>query len=139
MTARTALTPLMLNRDSGNVLGAGSTPDATNGNTVAAGPFRLKLLVLNGDTAAHTVTVRATGNGVTASGATQVNPAPSSTVFAASTQGDLVVTVAAGAYNEIGPLTSDRFQQADGSLSVDWSASTSVKVWAIQDPIVIPS
>jgi hypothetical protein len=139
MTARTALTPIMLARDSGNTIGAGTTPDAANGNTVTAGPFKLKLLVLNGDTAAKTVTVRATGNGVTAAGAAQVNPAPSSTVFTAATQGDLVVTIAAGAYSEIGPLTSDRFQQADGSLSVDWSASTSVKVWAIQDPIVIPS
>lgn len=140
MTARTALTPVKLARDTGNALGAGTTPDASNGNTVVApGPFKLKLLVHNGDTAAHTVTVRATGNGVTATGATQVNPAPSSTVFTQATLGDLVVSVAASAYVEIGPLTSDRFSQSDGTLSVDWSASTSVLVWAIQEPIVIPS
>jgi hypothetical protein len=140
MTARTALTPVALSRDTGNALGAGTTPDAVNGNTVAApGPFKLKLLVLNGDSASHTVTVRATGNGVTAAGAAQVNPAPYSTVFTQSTLGDLVVTVGAGAYALIGPLTSDRFAQSDGSLSVDYSASTSVKVWAIQEPLVIPS
>lgn len=139
MTARTVLTPIALVRDTGNVLGAGTTPDAANGNTVAAGPFKLRLLVHNGDSAAHTVTVRATGNGVTAAGAAQVSPAPSNTVFAQSTLGDLVVSVAAGAYTEIGPLTTDRFTQADGSLSIDYSASTSVAVWAIQNPIVIPS
>jgi hypothetical protein len=140
MTARTALTPIQLVRDTGNALGAGTTPDAANGNTIPApGPFKMKLLVHNGDSAAHTVTVRATGNGVTASGAAQVSPAPSNTVFVQSTLGDLVVSVAAGAYTEIGPLTSDRFEQSDGSLSIDYSASTSVLVWAIQEPIVIPS
>lgn len=140
MTARTVLTPIALARDTGNALGAGTTPDASNGNTVAApGPFKLKLLVHNGDTAAHTVTIRATGNGVTATGATQVNPAPSSTVFTQSTLGDLVVSVAASAYTVIGPLTSDRFAQADGSLSIDYSASTSVLVWPIQENLVIPS
>lgn len=140
MTARTALTQVKLVPDTGNALGAGTTPDAANGNTVPApGPFALRLLVLNGDTASHTVTVRATGNGVTAAGTAQVSPAPSNTVFTQSTLGDLVVTVAASAYTEIGPLTSDRFSQADGSLSIDYSASTSVKVWAIQGPIVIPS
>jgi hypothetical protein len=139
MTARTAITPVMLARDGSNAIGAGATPDAANGNTITAGPFHLKLFVLNGDTAAKTVTVRASGSGVTATGAAQVNPAPSNTVFTAATQGDLVATIAAGAYAVIGPLTGDRFQQPDGSLSVDWSASTSVKVWAVQDPIVTPS
>jgi hypothetical protein len=140
MTARTVLAPIQLARDTGNALGAGTAPDAANGNTVASpGPFALKLLVHNGDTAAHTVTVRATGNGVTASGAAQVSPAPSNTVFAQSTLGDLVVSVAASTYAEIGPLTSDRFAQSDGSLSIDYSASTSMLVWAIQEPIVIPS
>lgn len=140
MTARTALTPIALVRDSSNALGAGTTPDASNGNTVASpGPFKLKLLIYNGDSASHTVTVRATGNGVTAAGATQVNPAPSNTVFTQATLGDLVATLAATSYYEVGPLTTDRFEQADGSLSIDWSASTSIKVWAIQEPIVIPS
>lgn len=140
MTARTVLTPIALTRDTGNALGAGTTPDAANGNTIASpGPNKLKLLVHNGDTAAHTVTIRASGSGVTAAGAAQVNPAPSNTVFTQATLGDLVVSVAASAYAEIGPLTTDRFTQADGSLSIDYSASTSVLVWPIQDPIVIPS
>jgi|ERR1700722_7902259 len=140
MTARTAITPVQLSRDTVNALGAGHTPDASNGNTIASpGAFKCKLIILNGDTATHTVTIRATGNGVTATGATQVSPAPSNTVYTQSTLGDLVATLAAGAYYEVGPLTSDRFFQADGSLSIDWSASTSITFWAVQEPVVIPS
>jgi hypothetical protein len=140
MTARTALTVVQLARDTGNPLGAGATPDAANGNTIASpGSWKCKLLVHNGDSAAHSVTIRATGNGVTAAGAAQVSPAPSNTVYTQSTVGDLVVSVPAGDYYEFGPLTSDRFFQADGSVSIDYSASTSVTVWAIQEPVVIPS
>jgi len=140
MTARTALVPIKLVADTANALGAGVTPDAVNGNTIASpGSFKCKLIIHNADTAAHTVTIRATGNGVTASGATQVQQAPSNTVYAQSTVGDLVASIPATSYYEVGPLTSDRFFQADGSLSIDWSASTSITVYAIQEPVVIPS
>ena len=131
MAARTALTLLQMSADGNVAQGAGATPDASNGNTIAdpPGPFGVFLIVKNADSSSHTCTVRAGGNGVTASGGT--NPG---VPFEAAGVGDLVVTVANGTTQIIGPFTTDRFCQADGSLSIDWSASTSMTVWAVETP-----
>ncbi len=130
MTARTAITPIPLVADNGLVAGAGTSADAANGMTLPApGPFRTLLRVDNGDTASHTVTIRAGGSGVTATGG-----AAASVPFAQATVGDLVVTVAASGSTLIWLPTTDRFTQADGSLSVDFSSATSMKVWAFTFP-----
>ena len=134
MTARTALIPVSLVRDSFTNQGAGATPDATNGNTIPdPGADALVLIVKNGDSVAHAVTVRATGSGKDASGNAQ-SVQPQDTVFTQSTMGDLVVSIPAGDVYVSPPLTTDRFSQADGSLSLDWSASTSMTVWALYLP-----
>lgn len=141
MAARTALTPVQMVRDGSVTNPTASSVDATNGNTVAdPGPYKVTLLLTNTDGSPHTCTVRATGNGVTASGATQTNPAPSGTVYAQSTLGDLVITVPATSGSLVaGPFTTDRFAQADGSLSLDWSSATGMKVAVLRGAYVIPS
>ena len=45
-----------------------------------------------------------------------------------------MVTIPAGGTYVSPTLTTDRFTQPDGSLSLDWDASTSVKLWAYQLP-----
>lgn len=133
MTARTAITPIALVNDAGVAAGAGTNVDASNGMTVASpGPFNVIVRVDNGDSASHTVTVRAGGSGVTASGAAAV-----AVPYTQATVGDLVVTVGAGASQFIPIATTDRFTQADGSLSLDFSSATSMKVWVFQLPYVI--
>ena len=72
------------------------------------------------------MTIRAGGSGVIASGAAAV---PS--VFEQSSSGDLAVVVAATSTQAVQINNNGRFQQADGSLSLDWDASTSVTVWVI--------
>lgn len=143
MAVRTAVVAGLVkaSRDGAVVMGAGQAADATNGNTLAApGPYKAMIIVHNADSGAHSITIRATGNGVDATGAAQVNPAPSNVVFEGGTQGDLVQSVAAGAYELVGPFTTDRFMQADGSLSIDWSATpTATTFWLIQNPVLIPS
>lgn len=130
MAARTAITPIALTRDSGAAAGSGTNVDASNGMTVAApGPYRVIVRVDNGDASSHTVTVRAGGSGVTASGGSAV-----AVPYTQATVGDLTVTVAAGASQFIVIDTTDRFAQADGSLSLDFSAATSMKVWVFQLP-----
>lgn len=69
------------------------------------------LLVQNGDSASHTVTVAVPGN--TRWG--QAEP-------------DITVTVAAGASALIGPLPSDLADPSDGLVHVTYSAVTAVKV-----------
>lgn len=133
MAARTALTTEKLVRDGGVAQSAGATPDASNGNTVAfPGPFSVLIVVKNADSGSHTCTVRAGGSGVTASGG-----AAAAVPFAQATVGDLVVTVANGTTQIIQIDTTDRFTQKDGSLSLDWSASTSMTVWVYQLPYLI--
>lgn len=76
MTACTAFTPVSLVRDSFTNQGAGATPDAANGNTIAdPGADALVLIVKNADSATHSVTVRATGSGKDASGNAPVGAA----------------------------------------------------------------
>src|SRR5690349_16183510 len=129
MAARTAVGAagvVNLVADTGVLQGAGVTPDATNGNTFAdpPGPNNVVLVVKNADASSHNVIVRAGGNGVTAAGG--ANPG---TAFEPATQGDLTVAVAAGTTQVIPLIKTARFTQADGSLSLDWSASTSMTFW----------
>lgn len=137
--ARTALTPVSLTRNAGSSLGTGATPDATNGNIVAGpvGPFHLGILVLNADSANHNLIVRAGGYQGSATGAAnsgyvtgQYQP------FAQASVGDLTISClhTGGGYTLIEALETDRFSQADGSLWLDWAASTSMTVWVFQKP-----
>ena len=62
--ARTALNVIQAStRDTGYSLGAGATPDATNGNIVAGpiGAWHLTILVYNADSSNHNLIVRAGG------------------------------------------------------------------------------
>jgi hypothetical protein len=137
--ARTALSVISLSRDAGTSLGNGATPDATNGNIIAGpvGPFRLSILVLNADSSNHNLLIRASGYAGSATGAANASYATGQyQPFAQASVGDLTVTCAhtSGGYTIIENLTSDRFAQSDGSLWLDWAASTSMTVWAIQRP-----
>lgn len=139
MTARTALTPVQLSRNAGSSLGAGVTPDATNGNIVAGpvGPFHLGILVLNADSANHSLIIRAGGySGVPSGAANSGYVTGQYQPFASASTGDLTVTClhTGGGYTIIESLETDRFTQADGSLWLDWSASTSMTAWIIQRP-----
>ena len=68
--ARTALYSAQSVRNSGTPLGAGATPDATNGNIYAnPGPFKSEIFIHNGDSSAHNVIVRASGYAGVATGA----------------------------------------------------------------------
>jgi hypothetical protein len=126
MAARTALTPVSLSDDAAVSQGAGATPDAVNGNTIALGPFGLILIVTNGGGTARTMTIRAGGSGNTASGA-----AAASVPFEQASSGDNVITCTANATVVVPIGNTDRITQADGSVSLDWSASTSLTVYAL--------
>ena len=137
--ARTVLNPVSLTRDGGVSLGNGATPDATNGNIVAGpvGPFRLSILVLNADSSNHSLLVRASGYaGVPTGAANSGYVTDQYQPFAQASVGDLTVVCAhtAGGYTLIENLTQDRFAQSDGSLWLDWTASTSMTVWLAQRP-----
>lgn len=137
--ARTALTPVNLVRDGGVAQGAGATPDAANGNTVASpGPFQAIIIVKNGDASSHNVIVRG-GNylGAANGAANSSMVAPQNSVFAPATVGDLTVAVAAGATQIVKVANTGRFTQPDGSLALDWSASTSMTVWVLTEPYVV--
>ena len=123
MAARSAVPASYFVREGALADPAGTAVDATNGNTVASpGPWKVILRITNTAGTGYNAIIRASGNGVTAAGATQVSPVPSNVVFAHSTEGDLTVAVAATTgVKWIGPLTSDRFSQPDGSLSIDYS------------------
>jgi hypothetical protein len=138
--SRTALTVTQLTtRDTGVNLGAGVTPDATNGNIVAGpiGAWHLTILVLNADSSNHTLIARAGGYAGAATGAANASYGVDQyQPFAQASVGDLSVTCAhtTGGYTLIESLTTDRYAQSDGSLWLDWSASTSLTVWVIQKP-----
>jgi hypothetical protein len=133
MTARTALTPVDLVQDGSVAEGAGTAIAGlvTGGAYIAdpPGPNKVFLLVSNSYTSAENVTVRAGGNGNTASGGS--NPG---VPFEAATVGDLVVSVPASGTVLIGPLTTDRFCQADGSLSIDFASALTGTIWVFQYP-----
>jgi hypothetical protein len=131
MAARTAIVPIAVLNNNGVSGGVGTAADAANGMTIPApGPFKVLLRVDNTDTVSHTFTVRAGGSGLSASGGTAV-PTP----FTQATVGDSTVTVAATTGSQVfWVLDTDRFTQADGSLSVDFAAATGMKIWAYQLP-----
>jgi hypothetical protein len=136
MTARTAITPTMLVVDGATAEGSGTSIAGlvTGGAYIAdpPGPYRVFFLVANSDSgAAHSVTVRAGGNGNTAAGGT--NPG---VPFEGATVGDLVTSIAASGTELVGPFTTDRFCQADGSLSVDFSAGFTGTIWVYQWPFL---
>lgn len=133
MTARTVLTPVQQVADGGVALGAGTAIAGlvTPGATVDPGPKGMKIQVANSDSGGpHNVTVRAGGNGVTASGGT--NPG---VPFEAATKGDLVVAVPASSTQVITLSESARFTQADGSLSIDFAAGFTGTVWVLAAPL----
>jgi len=133
MTARTQLTPLQMVQDGGVAEGAGTAiAGLVAGGAYVAdppGPNHLFLIVNNSYTSPETVTVRAGGNGNTASGG--ANPG---VPFEQATVGDLVVTVANSATELIGPLTTGRFTQADGSVSIDFAAALTGTIWVVALP-----
>jgi hypothetical protein len=133
MTARTALTPVVLNQDGSVAEGSGtSIAGLVSGGAYVAdfpGPNKVFLIVSNSYSSPENVTVRAGGNGNTAAGGT--NPG---VPFEAATVGDLVVSVTNGTTSLIGPFTSDRFTQADGSLSIDFAAALTGTIWVVQLP-----
>lgn len=134
--ARTALTPVTLSRDAGVSQGAGATPDATNGNIVASpGPYNAIIAVKNGDASAHNMIVRGSGYTGAANGAANSGlPAPQNMVFAKASVGDITVAVAAGATVWFTASDTDQYTQPDGSVWLDWSASTSMTVWVLTQP-----
>lgn len=137
--ARTPLTPVNLVRDGGVAQGNGATPDATNGNTVASpGPYKALIVVKNADSASHTLKLRSANYTGTPAGAVNSSMVPpQNTVFAQGTVGDLSVPVAAGATEVVYIATTNRFTQADGSMQLDWDASTSMTVWVLAEPYVV--
>ena len=137
--ARTALTPVNLVRDNGVAQGAGATPDAVNGNIVAVpGPFNAIIIVKNADASNHTLKLRSASYTGTPAGAANSSMLPTqNTVFTQGTVGDLSVTVAAGTTQVVKIATTNRFTQADGSMWLDWDASTSMTVWVLTEPYVV--
>lgn len=149
MTARTALTPVQLVRDSIGVTEAAATAAAATmyvqgvnasspGSTIDLRKLLLRVIV---GTTATVVTVRASGNGVNAAGTAQTSPYPSNAVFTQGSLGDLVSASTTSNTLDIGPLTSDRFIQTDASgntyLFLDFSQVTGVTVLAYELPFVL--
>lgn len=141
MTARTVIPSaniLAVSRDS-----FGTLPSAVAGaatmyfNASPTGgiqaPSKVLFFFVIGSTAT-VVTIRASSNGVNVAGTAQTALAPSSTVFTQSTLGDLVSASTTSATICAGPITMDRFLQADGNIYVDFSQTTSVTVYALQLP-----
>jgi hypothetical protein len=144
--ARTAITTGLasIGRDAGTLAPSAQAADATNGNIVpfttgsSYGAYSTVLIVANADSASHNVIIRSGGyTGAAAGAANSGIPSPAATVFAQSTVGDLTVTVANGTTKYIGPFTTDRFTQSDGSLWIDWSAATSMTIIVLQFPVTV--
>lgn len=106
--------------DAGLADPAGTTADATNGHNVPAvgQSQRVVLRVANSAGASKNVTVKA-GN----------NPPAQRAGLS-----DKVVAVGAGATVWIGPLSSDRFIQTDGSVNVDLESGLTGTITAFQWP-----
>ena len=144
--ARTPITTGLaaLGRDGNAVAPTPQAADASNGNIVpftvgsSYGAYGTILAVGNADSSPHTVILRGSGYTGAASGAANSGiPLPQNTVFTQSTVGDLSVVVTNGTTQYIGPFTTDRFTQSDGSLWIDWSAGTSMTITVLQNPVVV--
>jgi hypothetical protein len=109
---RTAIAIQSVPRNGGAVL-ALATPDAANGNNFA-NDGKTELVVLNTDAAPHTVTVRSVAD-----------------AFGRTGDVPVVVPAAVGAVPGtafLGPYEQNLFNQPDGTVNVDWTASTGMKV-----------
>lgn len=116
--ARATLTPSALAANSSIADPAGTANVVANGLSIPGNSRynpSLFLRVSNASGGSGTVTVKA---------GTQ----PSAI---SSGQGDLVVTVATGAAAWVGPFDSSRFQQSDGSISVDTSVVMTVTAFTV--------
>jgi len=132
--ARTVLTASQLPSVGGVDAGAGTAPDAVNGNIVASpGPFK-SLIVITNTGSAQTLIVRASGyQGVPGGAANSGYLTGQYQPFATASSGDLSVAITADATTVVGwEQDVERFAQGDGSLWLDWSASTGLTVWMIQ-------
>lgn len=107
--ARTAVAIKKLAGDAGNTPATAVTIDATNHHVVdvAGKSNRLVLFVTNSHASTKTVTIKA------------------SDMFNAlqASMGDLEVSIATSSTAVIGPLTSARFLQSDGTIHVNVAAS----------------
>ena len=125
--ARTNVPLTKLTANSGNVAPSTTALDATNGHNIAlastaipaqAGSELLVLVVNNTFAGSKTVTVKAGAN----------PPAQRAGL------GDLTVTLTQNQTAYIGPLESQRFYQADGSINVDMAAGTTGTILAVLLP-----
>ena len=135
MTARSLATVTALTKDGGTAV-TWNTPHAA-GDYVAAGTLattnlaKVSLAVQWGTTAG-TLTVRATGNGNNVAGTAQTSPYPSSAVFTQGSVGDLTYTWGTTAGTAIvGPFTTDRYEQADVNLYLDWASVAGPVTYAV--------
>lgn len=116
--ARTAVTITKLNENAVTANPAGNALDPTNGHIISGVPLEELVLEINSTFAgAKNFTVKAGAN----------PPA------LAAGQGDLVVALNA-VVGRIGPFTSARFIQADGSLWLDVEAAATGTVKAFHVP-----
>lgn len=146
MAARTPITTglVALGRDLSAVAPSPQAADASNGNTIpftigsSYGSYGVILAVGNADSSPHTVIIRASGyTGAPGDAANSGIPSPQNTVFTQSTAGDFAVAVTNATTRYIGPFTSDRFTQSDGSLWIDWTSGTGMTVTVLQNPVVV--
>lgn len=115
--ARTAVPVTDLTAATSTADPAGTTADATNGHTITgARPEVLTLRVKN----------------TTAGALNAILRAGTFPLAGASGQGDLTVSVGAGATVFIGPVESARFLQSDGSVSLDLQATFTGTVTAFK-------
>jgi hypothetical protein len=118
--ARAAITLRPFNANSNLADPTPDTIDQANGMKLAlkSGHERVVLRVKNTAGAGKVVTVK---GGESPSAQTPPN-------------GDLAVTVAAGATQFIGPFTSGRFAQLGGDLLIDFASGTTGEITAFQIP-----
>lgn len=136
MTARIVLTPVALQRDAAVAQGAGTSIAglvAAGATIPAPAGYKLIMVVTNSDTNPHNLIVRASRSGVDASGNAQSNPVWNTT-YTQATVGDLTVAVAASTTVWVAPLTTDRYTQDDGSLSLDFSSGFTGTLWLARLP-----
>jgi hypothetical protein len=137
MAARTVLTAVQLPNVGGVAQGAGATPDAVNGNIVASpGPFKSLVIAKNADSSSHSLIIRASGyQGVPSGAANSGYLSGQYQPYATASRGDLTVVVVNGTTQVVCfDVDTERFTQADGSLWLDWTASTSMTVSVVQRP-----
>jgi hypothetical protein len=109
MAARTAITVQAIQRNKSASLTM-ATPDSVNGNSFSNDGATV-LVVQNTDSSSHTCTVH-------------------SVACSHGRTGDIAEVVAAGELHEIGPFDPAIWNQTDGTVQVDWTASTGMKVAA---------